>query len=283
MIIIGEKINATRKSVAKAIRSHDRAAIQQQIEKQDRAGAHFIDLNAGTGSGDEDQEIQDMCWLIDIALETTEKKLSIDSANPVIIRKAAEHINNRRPWLINSVKNDDSILEKILPVAAAHGAFVIGLGMDASGVPEKPGERVAACRDIYEKAEKTGVSKEHLLFDPLVLPLSANYNHGKIAIATLCGLKEKFPEIKTTMGVSNISFGLPKRARINAVFLLAALSQGLDAAICDPTNERVRKAILLGELIAGKDKHCRSYTRAVRKGEFEKDPEKPGADKKEVL
>jgi 5-methyltetrahydrofolate--homocysteine methyltransferase len=283
MIVIGEKINATRKSVAKAIRSHDRAAIQQQIEKQDRAGAHFIDLNAGTGSGDENQEIQDMCWLIDIALETTEKKLSIDSANPLIIRKAAEHINNRRPWLINSVKNDDSVLEEILPVAAAHGAFVIGLGMDASGVPEKPGERIAACREIYEKAEKTGVSKEHLLFDPLVLPLSANYNHGKIAIATLCGLKEKFPGIKTTMGVSNISFGLPKRARINAVFLLAALSQGLDAAICDPTNERVRKAILLGELIAGKDKHCRSYTRAVRKGEFEKDPEKPGADKKEVL
>ncbi|NIM11634.1 MAG: dihydropteroate synthase [Candidatus Aminicenantes bacterium] len=281
MIIIGEKINASRKSIAKAILSHERTAIQQQIEKQDKAGAHFIDLNAGTGAGDEKQEIEDMCWLIDIALETTQKKLSIDSANPVIIRKAAEHIDNRRPWLINSVKNDDRILGEILPIAAERGASVIALGMDVIGVPDKKEERAAACREIFQKAEKAGISKEQIFFDPLVLPLSANFNNGKIALETLRLLKEEFPDIKTTMGVSNISYGLPKRPRINAVFMLAAISHGLDAAICDPTNTRIQKAIILGKMISGKDKHCRGYTRAVRKGEFETDPQK--SDIKEVL
>lgn len=281
MIIIGEKINASRKAIAKAILSHDRAAIQEQIEKQDEAGAHFIDLNAGTGTGDEKKEIEDMCWLIDIALESSQKKLSIDSANPVIIRKAAEHINNRRPWLVNSVKNDDHILGEVLPIAADWQASLIALGMDAGGVPDNKEGRTAACRDIFRKAEKAGISKEQIFFDPLVLPLSANINHGKIALDTLRSLKEEFPGIKTTMGVSNISYGLPKRPRINAVFMLAAICHGLDAAICDPTNARIQKAIILGKLIAGSDKHCRGYARAVRQGEFDTDPQK--SDKKEVL
>jgi len=283
MIIIGEKINASRKSVAKAITSHDREAIQLQIEKQDKAGSQYIDLNAGTGSGDEQQEIADMCWLIDIALETSEKKISIDSANPVIIRKAAEHIAKRRSWLINSVKNDDHILDDVFPTAVEHGASVICLGMDATGVPEVVEERVAACREILQKAEKVGLSREQLLFDPLVLPLSSNFNHGKIALNTLSRLKQEFPDIKTTMGVSNISFGLPKRARVNAVFMLAAISHGLDAAIIDPTNERMSKAILLGKLISGKDKHCRGYTRTVRQGGFDPVPGKSDPKIKEVL
>ena len=119
MIIIGEVVNATRKRISRAIQSRDSATIKRQIRDQDGAGAHYIDLNAGTG-GNTDREIEDMRWLIDIALETTEKHLSLDSANPLVIRKSAEYLSDRRPWLINSVKNERHILDELLPLDAIY-------------------------------------------------------------------------------------------------------------------------------------------------------------------
>jgi 5-methyltetrahydrofolate--homocysteine methyltransferase len=274
MIIIGEKINATRKSIAKAIISKDSSLIKQQIEDQDHAGAHYIDLNAGTGAGDEKQEIDDMIWLIGLALETTEKKLSIDSANPKIVEKAVEYLDGRRPFLINSAKYDDEVLDILLPLTAANNAQLIALAMGKEGIPEDAGQRTQVCLKTYEKAKKAGVELENILFDPLVLPISANQDHGKIALDTLEQIKEEIPDAKTSMGVSNISFGLTKRYWINEAFMVAAITRGLDAAICDPTRPSIRKAISLGRLIAGKDKYCRRYTRGVRKGDFEKPPKK---------
>lgn len=270
MIIIGEKINATRKSIARAILSEDSAFIKQQIENQDKAGAHYIDLNAGTGSGDEKQEIEDMYWLINLALETTEKKLSIDSANPVIVQKAVEHLDGRRPFLINSAKYDAEVLDVLLPLTAANDAQLIALAMDVDGIPEDAEKRTHVCLKINEQAKKAGVRLENIFFDPLVLPLSANQNHGKVALETLQHIKKELPGAKTSMGVSNISFGLLKRSWINEAFMIAAITGGLDAAICDPTRPSIRKAISLGRLIAGKDKYCRRYTRGVRRGDFEK-------------
>lgn len=265
MIVIGEKINGTRKSIARAIQARDSGAIKRRIKDQDDAGADFIDLNVGTGAGGADIEIGDMCWLIDVALEATEKKLSIDSANPLVIRKAAEFLDDRRPWLINSVKDEKHILEEVLPVAANHGVPVIALAMDAERIPADAEGRIQACRAIGEEARKAGIEMEKLFFDPLVMPLSSNYRHGKIALETLRMLKGEFPQAKTTMGLSNISFGLPRRSEINQAFLIAAISHGLDSAICDPTIESIRRGILLGRLIAGKDRHCRRYTRTLRK------------------
>ena len=274
MIIIGEKINATRKSIAKAIISKDSSLIKQQIEDQDKAGAHYIDLNAGTGAGDEKQEIDDMIWLIGLALETTEKKLSIDSANPKIVKKAVEYLDGRRPFLINSAKYDDEVLDILLPLTAANNAQLIALAMDKDGIPEDAGQRTQVCLKTHEKAKKAGVELENIFFDPLVLPISANQDHGKIALDTLQQIKEEIPDARTSMGVSNISFGLIKRYWINEAFMVAAITRGLDAAICDPTRPSIRKAISLGRLIAGKDKYCRRYTRGVRKGDFEKPPKK---------
>ncbi|MFW6129214.1 MAG: dihydropteroate synthase [Candidatus Aminicenantaceae bacterium] len=269
MIIIGEKINATRKSIAKAIHSHDKEAIKTQIEKQDKAGAHYIDLNAGTGTGDKDKEISDMKWLIDIAFETTEKSLSIDSDNPDIIEKAAEYINKKRPWIINSVKNDDHILDSLLPLAAEHGAGIIALAMGAEGIPNTPEDRLLVCHELHKKTEKAGIPEDKIFFDPLVMPISASYGCAKITLDTLTKVKKEFPGAKTTMGVSNVAFGLLKRSKVNGALIISAITHGLDSAICDPTKKSIRQAILLGELISGKDRHCRKYIRAVRNGEFD--------------
>ncbi|MFO7890037.1 MAG: dihydropteroate synthase [bacterium] len=270
MIIIGEKINATRKSIAKAILSKDRDAIVKQITKQDEAGAHFIDLNAGTGAGDQKREINDMLWLIDIALQTTEKPLSIDSADTAIIKKSAEYLEGKREWMLNSLKNDAALLKELIPVAAEYNSPIIALSMSGESIPQTVEERVENCRRIFTAGEKAGVKPENLFFDPLVIPISSNHTYGKLTIDTLHAIKNEFPESRTTMGVSNISFGLPHRAQINNALLLAAISHGLDSAICDPTKKSTRRAILLGQLIDGRDRYCRSYTRATRKGLFKK-------------
>lgn len=270
MIIIGEKINASRKSIAKAILSRDAKAIQTQIQKQDQAGADYIDLNAGTGAGDANKELDDMRWLIDLTLDSTDKPLSIDSADPTIIQRAADYLKGKRSWLLNSVKNDKHILDELLPVAAEHQSPTIALSMSGESIPEEIGPRIDNCWAIFEAAHKAGIKEENLFFDPLVMPISSNYMYGKLALDTLWKLKQTFPQSKTTMGISNCSFGLPHRFRINSTFLLAAITYGLDSAICDPTNIDTRHAILLGELVIGRDRHCRRYTRAARTGEFEK-------------
>lgn len=270
MIVIGEKINATRKSISKAILSKDKEAIQQQIQDQDNASAKYIDLNAGTGTSDADQEIKDMYWLIDIALETTEKKLSIDSENTLIVQKAAEYLSDKRPWMLNSVKYDENVLNKMLPLAAERGADVIALSMDTEGIPETSEKRIDICKRIYEKAEKAGVKPDRMFFDPLVIPVSSNYTQGGVTLNTLQRIKNELPDAKTTMGLSNVSFGLKKRFLINQTLLIASIAHGLDSAICDPTKDSIQKGIILGELIAGRDRHCRRFTRAYRHGLFDK-------------
>lgn len=268
MIIIGERINATRKSIREAIGGHDEAFIATEIRNQDEAGAHFIDLNAGTGSGNQDQEVADLKWLIDVALQTTEKDVSLDSSDPVVLREALEHLDGRRPALLNSVNGESDRLVPLLELTALRACSVIALAMDDTGIPPTVEKRLAVCEAISAAAEKAGVSQGQIFFDPLVLPMCSDTSAAEVTFATLRAIKARFPEAKTTLGLSNGSHGLPERAKINHAFLLASLVNGLDSAICDPTRDGVLWAITMGELLAGKDKHCRRYARRVRKGEI---------------
>jgi 5-methyltetrahydrofolate--homocysteine methyltransferase len=272
MIIIGERINATRKKIGKAIQERDRQAIEKQIRSQGESGADYIDLNAGTGVGGVEGEIEALCWLIDIALEVSEKGLSLDSSSPEVIGKAAAHLAGRRPWILNSVK-DDGALEELLAIAAREKALVIALAMAGEAVPEDAAGRLAVCRSIHSRVNRAGLAEDRILFDPLVLPVAADGRNGRVALETLAAVKSEFPGARTSMGISNISYGLPKRARINAAMLVSALSLGLDAAICDPTSDRINRAIALGWLLSGRDEYCRAYTTAARAGLFDPKPE----------
>jgi cobalamin-dependent methionine synthase I len=266
MIVIGERINATRKAIRQAITARDADHIRHELVSQIAAGATFIDLNAGTGVGGVDEEVEDMRWLVDLALEVTEKPLAIDSADPVVLTRAAEHLAGRRSWMLNSVHGDSAELNTLLTLAAEHDADVIALGMDADGIPSEAAPRVAICRRIAEISERVGLAQKKLYFDPLVLPLSADVRNGAVTLETLDRIRAELPETRTVVGLSNISYGLPERGLVNAEFLVAALSHGLDAAICDPTRPTLRRAILAGELVAGRDRYCRKFTRAVRQG-----------------
>ncbi|WP_319561139.1 dihydropteroate synthase [Marispirochaeta sp.] len=269
MILIGERINATRKSIKTAIQNQDTGTIQAEITRQDTAGATYIDLNAGTGAGDMDQEARDLCWLIDIALETTDKKLVLDAASPAVLKKAVEHLGERRAFMINSVKGDFSTtMKEIMDLAAGQEAPLIALAMDEDGIPSSTEKRLEICSAIRKEAQSRGIPDKHLFFDPLVLPISADISQGMVTFTTISGIKEMYPEAKTTMGLSNVSHGLKERLKINSTFLSIAIAYGLDSAICDPGKVSIRRAAVLGELIAGKDRHCRKFSRAYRGGLF---------------
>jgi 5-methyltetrahydrofolate--homocysteine methyltransferase len=269
VILIGEKINASRKSIRMAICDRDAGSIEQVIRAQDEAGADYIDLNAGTGSGDREQEAKDLAWLVDVALDCTEKKLALDSSDSAVLRRTADHLAGRRAWMLNSINGEQDHLDELLPAAVEHAVPVIALAMDERGIPGEPSVRVAICERIFEAATAAGVDPEQLFFDPLVLPVSTNVTYGSVMLTTLRTLKERLGQAKTTLGLSNVSHGLPRRPLINQAFLIAALSHGLDSAICDPTDPTIRQAVLLGNLVAGRDRYCRRFTRAVRQGTIE--------------
>ncbi len=268
MRIIGERINATRKPIAEAIANKNADHIIQEIRAQTEAGSHYIDLNAGAGSGDCDQECQDMHWLIDLALEHTDKKLSLDSSHSEVLKDALDYLEGRRPALLNSVSGEPERLEPLLQLAARHQSEVIALAMGTAGVPKDVQERMEVAETIQAKATELGIEDKRLYFDPLVLPLCNDVTGVTVAMATLREIKTRYPQAKTTLGMSNVSHGLPKRKLVNQAFAIAALVNGLDSAICDPTDAGLREAIVLGTMLAGKDRHCRGYTRRVQKGEI---------------
>ncbi|EEG78012.1 dihydropteroate synthase [Dethiobacter alkaliphilus] len=272
MIIIGERVNATRRSIKNAIQQKDADTIKAEITMQDSAGAHYIDLNAGTGSGNVQQEKDDLCWLIDIALECTDKKIVLDSSSAETLKHAVEHLDNRRPWMLNSINGELTAQSiEIIELASQYQVPLIALAMDKDGIPAEAEKRLAACEAILNEVTKRGLKEELVFFDPLVLPVSTDEKQAMVTFKTIQKINELFPQAKTTMGLSNISHGLKKRSLVNGSFLTTAVCFGLHSAICDPTQKSIQQSVVMGNLLAGNDKFCRKFSRAIRQGVFEEE------------
>jgi len=264
MIVIGEKINASRSAVRTIIEERQEDQLVSLAEKQAAAGATYIDVNVGTGKGTQQDEIDAMQWAVTTLNKVIEKPLCIDSADPVVLEAGLEAMAGR-PAMINSTKADAKNLNAVLPLAARFDTPVVALAMDDLGIPKCVTGRINACRAIAEGCQAHNVPISSVFFDPLVLPVSTDGSQGKVTLDTLAAIKENFPEAKTTMGLSNISFGLPGRALMNAAFLQMAIYAGLDGTIMDPLNENMMQAARTGGALMGKDRHFRKYSRAFRK------------------
>lgn len=264
MIVIGEKINATRSAVREIIEQRQEDQLVDLAKQQATAGAAYIDVNVGTGKGTQQDEIEAMHWAVTKINEAIEKPLCIDSADQTVLEAGLEAMEGR-PVMINSTKADAKYLASVLPLARRFEAPVVALAMDGKGIPETVEGRIKACRLIVEGCREYKVPIESIFFDPLVLPVSTDNGQGKVTLDTLSAIKESFPGARTTMGLSNVSFGLPGRALLNAAFLQMAIFSGLDAVIMDPMNEDMMQAARTGEALMGKDRHFRKYSRAFRK------------------
>ena len=265
MIIIGERINASNRAVGEAITNRDSAYISGLAKAEAEAVADYIDVNTGTGKFDYKQEKAAMKWLVTTVQAATDRPLAIDSEHPEVIEAALEEYRGEQV-IINSVTAEPEKLAAIGPLAVKQGTTLVALAMGSEGVPSTVKKRLNACETIVDGLTRMGMKMEQILFDPLVIPVSVDSTQGMVTLKTIEEIKSRFPEAKTVVGLSNISFGLPNRKLVNRSFLMMAAGAGLDAAILDPLDARIMSYVRVANLLTGKDNLCRSYIRAHRKG-----------------
>jgi cobalamin-dependent methionine synthase I len=263
MIIIGEKINATLAPVKPIILNRDATALLELARGQAKAGANFLDVNVGTGVGSQADEAEGMKWAVETIQAEVELPLCLDSADPAVL-EAGLAANSRQPCMINSTSGEPEKLAGIVPLAAKYNTSLVALTMDEAGIPKTVEDRLRAGGKIVAACEKYGVPLKQVLFDSLVLPISTDITYGMVTLKTIAQLKASHPEAKTVLGLSNISYGLPARSRLNVAFLHMAIAFGLEAAIIDPLDQELMAAVTTGEVLVGRDRHCRRYTRAFR-------------------
>jgi cobalamin-dependent methionine synthase I len=264
MIVIAEKINGTLPVVKKIIQNRDQEKLLDLARQQAGAGASYVDINVGTGIGSREDEIQAMEWAVKAIQQELETPLCIDSADPAVLESGLKS-RNGRPSLLNSAKAEKESLDEVVPLASTYGVPLIALTMDESGIPKTVEDRLQAAEKVASACESFGVPIDNVFFDLLVMPISTDVKHGLKTLAAITEVKKQFPGCKTVLGISNISYGLPARGRLNAAFLCMAVYAGLDAAIIDPMEDEISAAVKTAEVLVGRDRHCRKYTRAFRK------------------
>ena len=266
MIIIGERLNATKKSVGEALRAGDVDFVHREARAQTEAGAHYVDCNAGR---DPQTERETMQWLVRTAREATDLPLSIDSANPDVLAAGLD-VYEGPPPLLNSA-TADAKMGRVLDLAASAGAGVVCLCIGAAGMPKKPGDREAYAETLITAARERGIPPERIFVDPVVETVSASLEEpvGRYMLTAIGSIRESHPEVHLVAGVSNVSFGLPNRKLLNRTFLGLCIGAGLDAAIIDPCDPHMIGTILAAEALVGLDEGCMNYVMASREGKLE--------------
>ena len=265
MIIIGELINGTRKSVAAAIAERDTGFIQDLAKRQAEAGGAFIDCNAGTPA---DREPEDMVWVVEAVQEVTELPLAIDSPNAEAVAAGLEAYRGSATPMVNSVTLEKERIDDILPIAAEHKTNLVALAMDDAGVPREPGQREDVAKRLIDTCVEAGLPPESLYLDPVVTTQAHEQTTGPMLLDAIANIRQAMPEVHITGGLSNISYGLPKRRLLNRVFVAMCIARGLDSGILDPTDEHLMAVICAAETILGRDEWCMGYIGAEREGKL---------------
>lgn len=252
--IIGERINPTgKKPLQSALMNKDMDFLLKEAINQKDSGAHILDINVGLPEINERnlmvQAIKEIQGIVDLPLQ-------IDSVVPEVI-EAGARICNGRP-IINSVNGEDAIMEAIFPMAKKYGCLVIGLTLDEKGIPKTAKDRLAIASHIIQKAKSYGIPKEDIIIDCLVLTASAQQKEVKETIKAVQLVKEELG-VATTLGVSNVSFGLPSRPILNRTFLATALGAGLDAPILNPLEEDMISTVAAFNLLWNHDLDSKAF------------------------
>ncbi len=267
-VIIGERINPTgRKTLARAIQEGKIDIVCEEAIKQARSGARVLDVNVGVSGIDEAAALKQAVIAIQ---EVTDLPLCIDSADPESIRAALE-VYDGIP-LINSVNGERQKLAAILPLARDFHAPVIGLTMDENGIPKKAEGRLRIASLIVEQAAGYGIPPDKIIIDPLAMAVSADHESAVETLKALELIRDQLG-VNLTLGLSNISFGLPDREMINIMFLAMCAAAGLNSAIVDPTVESMQQGISIIEMLRGRDPYCSNYLAMFRT---------PGPENKEM-
>ena len=252
--IIGERINPTgRKKLAAEMAAGDFSTVIADVDAQVRAGAHMLDVNAGIPLADEPGILAETIKLVQ---SLTDLPLSIDSSIVAALEAGLAVYEGKA--LVNSVTGEDEQMERVLPLVARHGAAVVAISNDETGISEDPDVRFAVAARIVSRAEDHGIAREDVVVDPLVMPIGAMRSAGRQVFRLVRRLREEL-RVNTTCGASNVSFGLPNRTGLNAAFLPMAIASGLTSAITSPLHTEMVQAIKAADVMMGNDAHCAAW------------------------
>jgi len=249
--------------VKEALQAKDEATIRRLAREQVEAGADILDINTATSM---EEEIDDLRWVIGLVHDEVGKvRLAIDTLNPKAMAAGLE-LCQARP-VINSINNDPRLQQGLIPLVKECDADIIGLTMGGkTGMPKTVEERLQEAEQLINTLEEVGVSLHRLFIDPLVMSIGSNPDQVRVVIDTIREIKSRYGSrgVKTTTGLSNVSFGLPSRTLLNQAFLAMLLEAGLDMAVINPRDEGMKNILRASEALLGIDAHCLQYIRHIR-------------------
>ncbi len=252
-LLIGERINPTGKPLLKeAVKNQDYNYLVLEGVKQEEKGVHILDVNVGVAGVLEEEILKNAVYNIQSSIDLP---LQIDTSNYLALENAVR-IYNGKP-LINSVNGKSESMANVFKIVKKYGGVVIALTLDENGIPNTVNGRVKIAKKIIKTAKKYGISKKDIIVDPLCLTITSNKDSAKITLNTVKKLSEL--GIKTSLGVSNISFGLPQRNKINATFYAQALNNGLNLAIINPFSSEILDVYYTFNTLNGFDALCKEY------------------------
>ena len=258
-VIIGERINPTgRKVLAAEMKEGRMDRVRADAIAQAAAGAHMLDVNAGIPAIDEPALL---VATIKAVSEVSDLPICIDSSVMEALEAALAAYEGKA--LVNSVTAEDERMDRILPLVKKYGAAVIGMANDETGISMVPEERLALARRIIERASDYGIPQEDVIIDPIAMTVAADPTCGGITLETMRLIRDHLGN-NMTCGASNVSFGLPDRAIVNAAFLPLAMHAGLTCAITNPLVPEVRRAVLAGDLLLGHDEYAMRWIASYR-------------------
>ena len=260
-LLIGERINPTgKKRFKQALVEKDMEYILSEGLSQADKGVHILDVNVGLPEIDEGQMLYESVRALQ---GVTDLPLQIDTSSPAAMEKALRIYNGKA--LVNSVNGKKESMEAVFPLVKKYGGAVIALTLDENGIPETAAGRVEIAKKILEKASEYGISKKDIIFDPLALTVSADNNAAAVTLESVRRIKTELG-CHTSLGVSNVSFGLPARDGINSVFFALAMENGLSAAIMNPYSADMMRTFYAFKALKGMDENCAEYI--SHSGEF---------------
>jgi len=268
-VIVGERINPTnRKDLIMKIKAGEFEMLAGEAMKQVENGADVLDINVGVPGIDEKHAMLEALRIVQSAVEVP---LWIDTSNPQVLAEALKNVKGRPG--INSTTGEEKRMDVVIPLAAEYGAALVGLCIDDAGIPQTSDKRVEIARKIIDRAEKHGLDRKNIIVDCVALACSTGESGARATLDTIRVCTEELG-VNTTVGLSNVSFGLPDRPVLNAAFMLLCAGQGMTCFIGNPNDPNMQAALKSSKLFWGEDKFAMGYLKYYRKRQAELEAQK---------
>ena len=258
LTLIGERINTHREGFRVKVFERDAAAVLEELSKQQSVNVTHLDVNAG---GSPSKEADDLLWILETILPELAAKtgLVLDSTSAECLSRALFRIQGRAGTIINAITNDADKLKAILPLVQQHRTNVVALCGSANASPRTMEERLSAAEQLHSALSLGGIADEQIYFDPLILPLAHDPQQPSAILATVRELRRRWPRAHTLVGVSNISFNMPKHSLLNRTFLAMLLASGVDSVLFDPCDAESASTLIAARALLGQDDFLTDY------------------------